>query len=453
MQLIAAYTKGDLLFGLQERMRDAIPPMTSRMSIQAAKGIQRRHEALEPKLSRWGGEGTAAFHRVTEIARANPPSTLVAGHACSRSRSLFDPRSNAVCVAMNEGCTLGTVAKTSPGTDSAAAPLAKAATAVMVALVGVLFCDARATHTGYLPHASPFDVMLGHAATPFQYRFLVPKAVFVFVTLFPSFVPQTRLFLAVAEWLFFVGAFACSYRLCRTVAPQVSAERTVLALLAVPFAYLVLPPFRPFYYACDTPAVFFAVACMLALVQERRWLFVALFLVAMLNRETTVVVLVAWALACARGRALRRDALPLSVCLVGFVVIKAGLRFLYADNPGSGLVQMRHDIGAHALHLTTNLDDLVSFPRSVWFAALVLSPLALAVALKRTVAHPLLRACIDVVPCAVLLLLIVGNLDEFRMFADVMMLVFLGLAAAGSSRRGLGDDPGLADAGGPGVAE
>ena len=74
-QLVAAYTKGDLLLGLQERLREAIPPMTSRTSLQAAKDLERRHQVLEPKLQRWGKEGTAAFLRVMEAARANPELT------------------------------------------------------------------------------------------------------------------------------------------------------------------------------------------------------------------------------------------------------------------------------------------------------------------------------------------------------------------------------------------
>jgi len=71
-QLAAAYTKGDLLLGLQQRMRASIPPMTSRMSLDAVKDIEQRHRALEPKLLRWHKEGTTAFRRVMETARENP---------------------------------------------------------------------------------------------------------------------------------------------------------------------------------------------------------------------------------------------------------------------------------------------------------------------------------------------------------------------------------------------
>ncbi|HVW28172.1 MAG TPA: hypothetical protein VHC69_22570 [Polyangiaceae bacterium] len=71
-QIVAAYTKGDLLFGLQERLREAVPPITARTSLRTAKAIEQRHRALEPKLARWGRDGTAAFLRVKETARANP---------------------------------------------------------------------------------------------------------------------------------------------------------------------------------------------------------------------------------------------------------------------------------------------------------------------------------------------------------------------------------------------
>jgi hypothetical protein len=66
---------------------------------------------------------------------------------------------------------------------------------VTVVLAAGVFVHARASHTVLLSRATPFDVMLWKAATPFQYRLLIPK----------------------------------------------------LGLLAVPFVYLVLPPFGPFY--------------------------------------------------------------------------------------------------------------------------------------------------------------------------------------------------------------
>jgi hypothetical protein len=60
----------------------------------------------------------------------------------------------------------------------------------------------------------------------------------------------------------------------------------------------------------------------------------------------------------------------------------------------------------------------------------------MAFAFRRNVAHPVLLACVDVALPVVLLLMVVGNADELRMFADVMTLVFLALATAIDSGSG-----------------
>ncbi len=71
-QLVAAYAKGDLLFGLQQRLRDAIPSMTEEMSLADVQDIEQRHRALEPKLSPWRRDGNTAFLRVIATSQANP---------------------------------------------------------------------------------------------------------------------------------------------------------------------------------------------------------------------------------------------------------------------------------------------------------------------------------------------------------------------------------------------
>src|SRR5258706_15501054 len=71
-QMIALYMKGDLLFGLQARLRSTIPPVTPQTPLEAAQAIERRHDALEPKLEHWGAEATATLRQFSALARANP---------------------------------------------------------------------------------------------------------------------------------------------------------------------------------------------------------------------------------------------------------------------------------------------------------------------------------------------------------------------------------------------
>src|ERR1041385_4315055 len=71
-QIIAEYTKGDLLSGLEVRLRRSIPEMTARTSVDAAQALEQRHRALEPKLEPWAERANAAFRHARAIAQANP---------------------------------------------------------------------------------------------------------------------------------------------------------------------------------------------------------------------------------------------------------------------------------------------------------------------------------------------------------------------------------------------
>jgi hypothetical protein len=70
-QIVAHYWKGNLLLGLQVRVRSSIPPI-AHMPLEGIADIERRHRALEPKLERWGKDASAEFRRVAELAQANP---------------------------------------------------------------------------------------------------------------------------------------------------------------------------------------------------------------------------------------------------------------------------------------------------------------------------------------------------------------------------------------------
>jgi hypothetical protein len=69
----ALYAKGDLLFGLQTRLRNSIPAITADTSLDAARAIEQRHRALDPLLAPWQARALAAFAQVADIARENPP--------------------------------------------------------------------------------------------------------------------------------------------------------------------------------------------------------------------------------------------------------------------------------------------------------------------------------------------------------------------------------------------
>jgi len=86
-QMLALYVKGDLLFGLEARLRSTIPAITQATPLAAAQAIEHRHDVLEPKLARWDAGANAAFRQFTELAQANPQlvaSNPVLGHMLER---------------------------------------------------------------------------------------------------------------------------------------------------------------------------------------------------------------------------------------------------------------------------------------------------------------------------------------------------------------------------------
>ena len=70
--LIALYVKSDLLFGLEARLRSSIPPITQATPLDAARDLERRHDALEPKLALWDAGARAAARQFASLVQTNP---------------------------------------------------------------------------------------------------------------------------------------------------------------------------------------------------------------------------------------------------------------------------------------------------------------------------------------------------------------------------------------------
>jgi len=71
-KIVALYTKADILFGLQTRLRASLPSVSQDTSLEAAAEIERRQQALDRKLEPWQNQAAAAFLQVAELAQANP---------------------------------------------------------------------------------------------------------------------------------------------------------------------------------------------------------------------------------------------------------------------------------------------------------------------------------------------------------------------------------------------
>jgi hypothetical protein len=166
----------------------------------------------------------------------------------------------------------------------------------------------------------------------------------------------------------------------------------------------------------------------LALIAARRfWLYAVVFAACVLNKETGLLLALVWAVSEARKLRLRQ--LALGVCLqVGFwLVVRGALFWYFRNNPGEPI----------ALHLFRNVQVLavpgnwfLFRPVTEWLVLprgfnlfYVLGFIASLFALKRAPQF-LKSACWVVLPVLVLTWLF-GNVDEMRVYYEILPIVAL----------------------------
>ncbi len=307
--------------------------------------------------------------------------------------------------------------------------------ALGVALVSlsVVYGFAHLSTSHELATASVSRLMGGTAETPFQYRVLIPFLLGALSHAFPSFEAVLGSVLLVVEVVFHLGSVAmCVAYLRRRGASLTAAAFGALPIAIVPFLYFVVPPFRPFFYPSDTAGCFFLLGCLITASAGRWGWFSALFLIGTFNRETTLLALAAVALTTLRGPRSRPARLAVAGCALGFVAIKAGLFLAYSHNAGAGLFELRHHAvrGSHPSHLLTNLKALASFPRGAYVLGLVIAPIAAAALGARRVRDETLASYCVVVPAYLVVLFGIANLDELRLFGEVVLPFGVALASS-----------------------
>jgi hypothetical protein len=248
---------------------------------------------------------------------------------------------------------------------------------LFVGLVGV--CALYFTHWRFaLNEESPWapfaDLVNGTAATPFQYRALIPWIVSGLRRL-PGFhaVPLPDLIKSIE----FVSAFALTLAFRRYLSlffpsQALTAVLSLSVFYALPFHFL-FPRELPLIYPSDLPAILFFTWGLICLRQQNWKAYYPLFLVATLNRETTCFLILVYVFTAA-GRSPRRSvALHALAQTVLWVGAKAGLYWLYRDNPGFGVFedQWRRNLPAltEASHLIA-LSGMWGFtwvPVLIWF--------------------------------------------------------------------------------------
>lgn len=279
-------------------------------------------------------------------------------------------------------------------------------------------------------YASIVQYTAGEAATPFQYRALVPWTAAALRELPGLAAVPYRVLYGVLDGLAAVGVWLAMRRF---LGPYVGAagaagraSRSVAALVAfVPLFLGTAAPWRhnDFYFPYDTLAVA-TFALGLALLQERRWVaYYVLFAVATLNRETTCFLTIAYVLANLGRVPLHRLALHGAAQLVIWVGIKAALADLYAGNP------VLHNLGNGLFIVTTMRTtlSLVAVPAWIYTGLALGGTWVVLALLRRRLRAPELRRWFRFVPVFLVGMALVGELLEVRIYGELIPIVTAGL--------------------------
>ncbi len=276
---------------------------------------------------------------------------------------------------------------------------------------------------------APWDDLLGFtAAKPFGLRVLMPLLAWPLHTLLR--VPTAWVF-GLFETLATAALVLATAAALRPFVPaRWAAALGVLLVLLLPIAFLLQHRW-PIYYPYDTPAMAF-IAAGVALLLRERWRAAALLTaVAALNRESAALLpLAALALHVPTDMSLRtwpiRQLLTrMGPLLAGFVLARALVGLILRDNPGAPLSLFVDDTP----RLLANLAWLEE--PSHWLrlpAYLGFLPLAWPL-LYTALPTPLRR--LGWVALAYLGgLLWVANIDEPRVYGEVIVLLHLPVAVA-----------------------
>lgn len=271
--------------------------------------------------------------------------------------------------------------------------------------------------------ATVADMVAFRASTPFQYRVLVPAIIHWFVAHGHG---SVRVLTEIAVWASLFAVLVCFLALLRCFLPlgiSVVLAPTILPVLWWDHTQIGVDHFL---YLSDFPAVAFLALGISLLLRRRLGWFYLVFAVATFNRETSIFLTVAF-VALAYGREpLRRLAAHAVTQVALWVVITAAIRYAFANRPGSGMYELHLwvnlDLARQAL-LGTNATLTSSLP-------LLFGGSYAVVPLFWSRRSPEARRLLWIFPMEVAIMMVVGNIVEFRVYDDGLLVVLLNACIA-----------------------
>lgn len=247
---------------------------------------------------------------------------------------------------------------------------------------------------------------------PFQYRILIPALAHLMQAVLhvPILVGYQLL-----ETVFLFLLFLAFRRYLAAFMPDRICRFATLALLyPLLWNYVLL---GHVYWPYDIPGIFFFVAGLVCLLEGRWNVYYPLFILATLNRETSVFLVLAYLLIAWKRQEPRRIAGHLLAQIGLWLAIKVLLNRLFAHSPGSFTADMVH---LNWLLLTRILHGNFTFIRLLPLAmggTWILIPLAWR---RQPVVF---KRLLWIIPPFIAGMTIVGVLDEVRIYNELIPIL------------------------------
>lgn len=339
----------------------------------------------------------------------------------------------------------------------------------VVTLYAMLLTSLHMAMTSPWRLATPVKLANFEAVEPFQYRVLLPAIVAAIHELLPLGIVLLFALAEVATWILLIVLAEQALRLFDVGSSTVVRRMLALTVVIPVGLHLIVPELVPypvvdleqgvldlgnwrahrlFHYVYDLPAATFTLALVLLMVQyartrERRWLlgYLALFAVATVNRETTMLLIPAFALGLYGLIDNRTLVRAIAVQLASVVIIQGILQlWLFTEQPNANAAVPGTQ---YENHLLNNLALFVNPFYLLTFMARFAAGLYLPAILFRRHLDPFLARTLVCFGVPLLISAFAfGRIVEQRVFIELIPLVWLAgiqaLAAYNASRRPAG---------------
>ncbi|MBI5471229.1 MAG: hypothetical protein HY961_02675 [Ignavibacteriae bacterium] len=194
-------------------------------------------------------------------------------------------------------------------------------------------------------------------------------------------------------------------------ADSVKAMVPILTLLLLPTLFSSGP-----HYIYDFPALLFFTLGFLLLLKRRWTIYYPIFIIGCINKETIIILTLAYVIVCGKTEARGKLALHLGLQMAAYLIIKTAISYAFRANPGSAM----------EFHVFGNIHILLL--GYDWSSVLIVGITAALLFHDFHTKPELLRRSLILVAVFGALVFFFGVIPELRAFYEVVPIVaFLGL--------------------------